>query len=332
MLQTISLKEFLSLPIILDVRSPSEYQHSHIPNSWNFPVLEDLEYQQIGTLYKQNAFNTKILGASMVCANISQHLLRLKDFITPSVPFGIYCARGGMRSQSFGLVLGNIGYQVALLEGGYKTYRKEVTQTLETSPKHKFLTLIGQTGSGKSELIAAFKDSLDLEKLTNHLGSSFGGIYGIQPNTKSFQNALFTRLKELENAPFVLIEGESKRLGNLILPSKLYLAYQKSPKILITSPLQERIQRILRQYGNISENLFHQAMQKIAPFMKKEFWEEAKRAFTKGDLPKVAEILLLEYYDKVYKKESYQYILTFKNTRDTLQEICEIGKFLYFKR
>ncbi|WP_104721852.1 tRNA 2-selenouridine(34) synthase MnmH [Helicobacter mesocricetorum] len=329
MFQIVSMQEFLSLPLIIDVRSPSEYCHSHIPNALNFPVLDNAQYQHIGTLYKQNAFNAKILGASMVCANIAKHLLELKGFITPSMPFGIYCARGGMRSQSFGLVLGNIGYQVALLKGGYKSYRKEVTQSLETSPKHRFLTLIGQTGSGKSELIEAFSDSLNIEKLAKHLGSSFGNICGTQPSTKSFQNTLFTRLRELENAPFVLVEGESKRLGNLILPSKLYLAYQKAPKILITSPLQERIQRILQQYGNISETLFYQAMQKIAPFMKKEFWEDAKEAFAKGDLPKVAEILLLEYYDKVYKKESYHHTLTFKNTHDTLQEICEISKIYY---
>lgn len=329
MLQIVSTQEFLSLSLILDVRSPNEYHNSHISNALNFPVLEDSQYQQIGTLYKQNPFNAKILGASMVCENIAKHLLRLKELITPSKPFGIYCARGGMRSRSFGLVLDNIGYQVCLLQNGYKGYRKAVTQSLDTTPKHHFLTLIGQTGSGKSELIEAFTNSLNIEKLAKHLGSSFGHIYGIQPNTKSFQNALFTRLKELENAPFVLVEGESKRLGSLILPSKLYEAYQKSPKILIISPLQERIERILKQYGNISETLFYQAMQKIAPFMKKEFWEDAKESFAKGDLPKVAEILLLQYYDKVYKKESYNHSLTFKNTHDTLQEICEIAKLYY---
>ncbi len=146
---------------------------------------------------------------------------------------------------------------------------------------------------------------------------------------KSFQNLLFARLKDLENAPFVLVEGESKKLGNLILPTPLYQSYQKAPKILIVAPLEQRVQRIVAQYGKISLQFFEDSMQKISPFMKKEFWYEAKKAFYVGDLMRVAEILLVEYYDKVYKKESYVCAISYQNLSQVITEIEAFAREFY---
>lgn len=331
MQKDIEIQNFLdqNLPLILDVRSPREYELSHIPLALNFPVLQNDEFERVGTLYKQDTFGAKILGASLICQNISTHLLSLKEKITPAIPFGIYCARGGMRSHSFALILQRIGYRVLVLEGGYKSYRKFITQSLDQAPTHHFLTLIGPTGSGKSEIISAFHHSLDIEQIAKHLGSSFGQICGNQPSVKMFQNLIFTRLKELQNAPFVLVEGESKKLGNLILPTPLYNAYQKAPKILILSPLEQRIKRIIAQYGKISEKFFRDSMQKIAPFMKKQFWQEAYDAFFANQLEKVAEILLIEYYDKVYKKESFHQVVHYQSTTQAIAEIKAFAEEFY---
>lgn len=324
-------KEFLKadLSLIIDVRSPREYAESHIVCAQNFPVLDDEQFQQIGTLYHKDSFGAKVLGASFVSQNIAKHLLNLKDKISPKKPVGIHCARGGMRSRAFFMVLQEIGYQVVLLEGGYKSYRKEVLRFLEQPPLHSFVTLVGQTGSGKSEIIQNFSDSLDIEGIAKHLGSSFGAICGEQPSVKMFQNLLFSRLRALENAPFVLVEGESKKLGNLILPTHFYQAYQNAPKILIVAPLEQRVQRIVAQYGKISLQFFENSMQKISPFMKKEFWQEAKEAFYAGNLTRVAEILLLEYYDKVYKKESYLCEISYRNLPQAIAEIQAFARDFY---
>ncbi|CAM2813061.1 tRNA 2-selenouridine(34) synthase MnmH [Helicobacter burdigaliensis] len=330
MVKVANITEFLSLEpsFIIDVRSPREFAYSHIPNALNYPVLKDSEYEKIGTIYKQNSFNAKAMGASFVCQNIANHLLELKDILSPAKPFGIYCARGGMRSHSFYEVLKKIGYQVILLEGGYKAYRTEVLKYLNTPLKHRFITLIGQTGCGKSEIIHSFANSLDIESLARHFGSSFGGVLGAQPSMKYFYDLLFMHLRKLENAPFVLVEGESKKLGSLILPSLLYETYHKAEKILILSPLEDRIKRIIAQYGKISKEFFETSMQKIAPFMKKNFWEEAKSAFYAKNLEKVAEILLLEYYDKVYKKDSFSHSIMHTNIQNTLQEIQDFANTL----
>jgi len=60
---------------IIDVRSPAEFALDHIPGSINYPVLNNEERAQIGTLYKQvSPFAAKKLGAAIVSRNIAQHL------------------------------------------------------------------------------------------------------------------------------------------------------------------------------------------------------------------------------------------------------------------
>ena len=52
--------ELKSFDDIIDVRSPYEYQEDHIPNSTNLPVLNNIEREKIGTIYKnKSAFTAK---------------------------------------------------------------------------------------------------------------------------------------------------------------------------------------------------------------------------------------------------------------------------------
>ena len=67
--------ELKSFDDIIDVRSPNEFQVDHIPNSINLPVLNNLERKEIGTIYKnKSAFVAKKIGASLVSANIADHI------------------------------------------------------------------------------------------------------------------------------------------------------------------------------------------------------------------------------------------------------------------
>jgi tRNA 2-selenouridine synthase len=54
--KVISTEEFLNLsktiPII-DVRSPGEYDHAHIPGALSLPLFSNEERAEVGTIYKQ---------------------------------------------------------------------------------------------------------------------------------------------------------------------------------------------------------------------------------------------------------------------------------------
>ena len=45
---------------VLDVRSPGEYIHAHIPGAYSLPLFTDEERKVVGTAYKQQSRQTAI--------------------------------------------------------------------------------------------------------------------------------------------------------------------------------------------------------------------------------------------------------------------------------
>ena len=166
--------ELKSFDDIIDVRSPNEYQEDHIPNSTNLPVLNNLERKEIGTIYKnKSAFIAKKIGASLVSANIAYHIK--KNLLTKPGNWKvlIYCWRGGQRSKSFATVLSEIGWQVYVLKGGYKTYRSSINKKIYTiTKKRKFMIIRGPTGCAKTRILQRLKKigvyTIDLEGIAKH--------------------------------------------------------------------------------------------------------------------------------------------------------------------
>lgn len=289
--------------LLIDARSPKEFCESHIADAQNFYALNDAEHQEIGTLYKQVSRNdAKILGARYICQNVASHLERIAKEYKIGSKIGIYCARGGLRSSSIAIILSHIGYQVYRLQGGYKQYRMYVLTYLENLPHQRFIVLGGNTGCGKSELLQSLKPSIDLENLANHLGSSFGSIKGAQPSQKAFENSLCEILHTIDPNATIFIEAESKRMGKCTIPALLHVRILQGYRVEITAPLSQRVERILKDYEKITPAFFNQSMQMIAPYIKKTVKEAVLRAYEEGDLSQVAKILLVEYYDLVYKK------------------------------
>ena len=59
--QKITIEEFLKLAKqnpVLDVRSPAEYKHAHIPQAYSLPLFTDEERKEVGTAYKQQSRQT----------------------------------------------------------------------------------------------------------------------------------------------------------------------------------------------------------------------------------------------------------------------------------
>ena len=117
---------------IIDVRSPGEFAEDRIPGAINLPVLSNTERAEVGTIYKQSPFSARKIGAALVAKNLSQHLINHFESKDKNYRPLVYCWRGGQRSNSMALVLSQVGWQVTVLEGGYKTYRAYVRQQLET--------------------------------------------------------------------------------------------------------------------------------------------------------------------------------------------------------
>ncbi len=334
MLSDLDTEAFLaqkaSFDLLIDARSPREFSESHIQNARNFYALNDAEHKEVGTLYKQVSRNdAKVLGARYICQNVAKHLEIIAKEYKIGSKIGIYCAKGGLRSSSIAIILSNIGYRVYRLQGGYKNYRQAVLQFFEALPHHRFIVLGGNTGCGKSELIQELSSSLDLEGAANHLGSSFGSIKGWQPSQKAFENTLFEKLRTIDKDAYIFIEGESKRIGKCTVPNFLYERMQNGYRVEITAPIEARVERILKDYHSVDSNFFYHAMGLIAPYVKKNVKEEAISSFEKGELGEVARILLVEYYDLVYKKPScVNLVLENAKQNDTIAHLLALSEDL----
>ena len=142
---------------IVDVRSPAEFAADHIPGAQSFPVLDDYERAEVGTIYAQeSAFKAKKIGAAMVARNIARHLdTAFREQPKRWKPL-VYCWRGGSRSGAMVHVLKSVGWNAMQLEGGYKRYRARVIGDLVILPQtFTFRVVCGRTGSGKSRFLEA---------------------------------------------------------------------------------------------------------------------------------------------------------------------------------
>ena len=336
--RTANLPQLGEFDEIIDVRTPAEFAEDHIPGAINCPVLSDEERIAVGTLYKQvSPFEARKVGAALVAKNIAQHLqTRFRDQPKSWRPL-IYCWRGGQRSGAMSIVLSEIGWAAHKLEGGYKTYRRDVLEKLATlPPQFTFRVICGATGSGKSRLLTALADSgqsnhkqqvLDLENLAQHRGSVLGRLPGqAQPSQKWFDSLLLQALQKLDPARPVYVEAESSKIGNITLPDAMFNAMHASECLLLETPLEVRVAGLLEDYRHYLANpeslIAHlQALHRFHGSQQLDHWTSLIRA---GDFPAlVAELLTLHYDPSYFRATSKHYANLDKARHIALEDLSE---------
>ena len=179
MVHVVSIDTFLQMTSpILDVRSPGEFDHAHIPTALSFPLFDNDERAQVGTCYKQQSRDEAVeLGLELVGPKLAMFVATAKT-LSPERDVRVHCWRGGMRSGSMAWLLETAGFSVTTLTGGYKAFRHWVRETLAI-PK-PIISLGGMTGTGKTAILFALAEQgeqvLDLEGLAHHRGSSYGAL------------------------------------------------------------------------------------------------------------------------------------------------------------
>ena len=224
-----SLEALDTLPFdtVIDARSPAEYAEDHLPGAINLPVLSNEERARVGTIYTQESpFRARRVGGALVARNVAAHIeAALADKPKTWRPL-VYCWRGGQRSGAFSLILRQVGWAAETIEGGWRAYRRLVQHALYQAPWPAPVVLLdGNTGTAKTDMLALLAargvQVLDLEGLANHRGSLFGAMAGGQPAQKGFESALAHARARLDPARPVVIEAESSKIGQLLLPPGL---------------------------------------------------------------------------------------------------------------
>lgn len=294
---------------IIDARSESEYALDRLPGAVNWPTLNDDERHEIGTLYKQvNPFEARKRGAAIAARNIADHIER--DVLGKPKDWRplVHCWRGGQRSGSLALVLGQIGFRVTILEGGYKAFRAAVVaDTVRLANAMDFRVVCGTTGSGKTRLLHALQrcgaQVLDLEALAVHRSSVLGALPGQpQPSQKAFDTRIWDTLRRFDLARPVFVESESRKVGNVAVPVALIEAMRRSACLNLVLEDAERVALLLEDYDFFVRNTdeFCSRLDVLAEIRGKAAVQEWKEKVGGGQIDEVVRALLTQHYDPVY--------------------------------
>lgn len=306
MIKNIAIEYFIQLdntvPVV-DVRTPAEFAKGHIVGAYNIPLLSDDERVQVGTTYKQQGREQAILLGFDLTGSKWSGFIKQALKIAPGKKIALHCWRGGMRSGAMAWALNLYGFDVYLLEGGYKKYRRWVLDQFEQ--KYNLLILGGMTGSGKTQILHQMRESgeqvIDLEDLARHHGSSYGTMNKlVQPSQEQFENDLATQLYQAGNEKPIWLEDESITIGKRFIPNGLYQQMREAHVINVKIPVTKRVGFLVHEYGRLDKEFLKECTQRIR---KRLGPEQTKNAILAIDEDRMADFisLVLVYYDKTYR-------------------------------
>ena len=308
----LEVQEFDAYSLVIDARSPREYAEDHIPGAINLPVVNDDEYAEVGTTHRSDQHAAYLIGVEYSLRNIAAQIKPLISKYTPRDRFLVYCFRGGKRSRLWADNLRTIGFEVDVLAGGWKNYRRWVRAGLQSLPRaFMFRVLGGPTGCGKTRVLQELQQQghqvLELEGLACHRGSLLGALPGqSQPSQKLFDSTLLDVMRRFDPSRPVWVEAESKKIGNLQLPDALFEAMQRSPVLNITTPMSERVRLWREDYAHFAADPVGMVrkLEPLKPLVGKELLAEWTELATSGQVDALFESVMMRHYDPCYARSA----------------------------
>jgi tRNA 2-selenouridine synthase len=312
--------------LVIDVRTPAEFEQGHIIGASNIPLFTNDERAQVGTCYKQQGRQAAILlGFELIGGRWADYVRKVEDLIgmhgdenketneemidhaepiQKSKKVFVHCWRGGMRSAAMAWALSMYGLEVFILKGGYKVYRRFCIETLEK--KYPIVILSGKTGTAKTLTLLEMKklgeQVVDLEGIANHQGSSFGSM-GIehQPSQELFENLIAHELMKLNFDKRIWFENESIVIGKRVIPPIIFEQMRKAQIIDIQLPMEERIEFLNHDYGVLDKAFLIESVLKISKRLGPNETKLTIQAIEENRMKDFIKQVLV-YYDKTYQR------------------------------
>jgi len=296
---------------IIDVRSPGEFTEDHIPGARNVPLLDDEERKVTGTLYRVEGNESATRWA---LGRLNQRLQAFRKQLISQIPENsepiICCARGGDRSAHVVQFLIQSGQPAKQLQGGYRSFRKSVLRQLERCDLAQLWILDGYTGVGKTDVLrqvaVRFPDRvIDLELYAGHRSSILGDLGLVPTSQKQFESMLATALTRVDGgAPWLLIEGESRKVGNRQIPAALWQRMGVAPRIELIASMERRVRWLVDEYDTGDGwDLLHERVDRLRSYSQlgDDRVDHVQRCLEQGDPESAARCLLEFHYDPRYQ-------------------------------
>ena len=323
---------------MIDVRTPAEFQHGHIPGAINLPLFSNEERVKVGTTYKQEGREPAILLGFELTGNKWAGFIRQALEFAPARKLIVHCWRGGMRSGAMAWALDMFGFEVHVIQGGYKNYRKWILRQFERD--YHLLIIGGMTGCGKTRMLHQLRtleqQVIDLEDLAQHQGSTYGTLNRmIQPTQEQFENNLGEQLKLLHADKTLWVEDESISIGRLFVPKPFWNQMQQSLLFDLQVKPEQRIQYLLSEYGCLDKDFLVESTERIRKRLGPEQTKNAIAAIRENRMDEFIRLLLV-YYDKTYgnwlaKRTAgliHRVTAVSKDDRENAQQLLQIAQSL----
>lgn len=314
--------------VLIDVRSPKEYEEFTIPGAVNIPLFTNEERKDIGTVYvNESVEKAKKMGIEAVSNKLPEIFDDILKLHKNHRNLVFFCARGGMRSGSITALVNSLGMNAYKIKGGYKGYREFINDEMtDIHSKIKYIVVHGKTGTGKTEILKKLHskgyDMLDLEECANHRGSLLGSVgLGACRTQKMFEALVVEELRK-RKTNYVFVEGESKRIGNIILNNNIFDTMKNGYHIYVESNLEERAELLVGEYTkhNSSKEEILSSLDNMEKYLGKKKTIHYKDLINKDDFHEVALELMTNYYDPMYLNSMKGYEFEFKFYVENIDE------------
>jgi tRNA 2-selenouridine synthase len=243
-------------------------------------------------------------------------IAKLEGELEPSVTEGLppgavvfTCARGGLRSRSVVALMRSLGLETAFgLHGGYRAHRQDVLASLESwTPPARVFALRGLTGVGKTLVLRAIEArrpgwTLDLEGIAGHR-SSLLGMVGLNPTSqKAFETGLAARLRAGFPDGVMIMEGESRKVGDAVIPLSIWSALQAATNVEVVASVARRVRVLSEDYLADPSALPLLRTQLEAVSARMEGAPDLAGMLDRGQSDALVEQLLARYYDPLYTR------------------------------
>jgi tRNA 2-selenouridine synthase len=243
----IEVQDFSHYALVIDVRTPQEYEDDHIPGAVQFsPAV--VSQGLLVTGHADDRARALMAHDSGAEGELPPPLAALVAPLKLDQAILVYCGRGGLDSLPVARALRWRGWTVDVLPGGWINYRRWVQAGLEVLPRMvSFRVIATSLGCEADRVLNALAtvghQVLNVEALMVRRRGSIACRSAPQPSQAWLESQLLQRLRAVDPRRPVWVGDVDARVGDLQLPGSMTDALGSAPTAALEAPIEERASR-----------------------------------------------------------------------------------------